>query len=143
MTQIADEQVTSYFERYGWKFTRVREGVFRFAFRGEHGAFTAHLRVSANWIVFSINPYIKRPPSGFGPLTLRALAHANQTLPMAKIGIDDDGDAFLAVELPTEGFSYSQFSDSLSAIAYFSNSLILTLLQANSLDTMTSAQDVQ
>lgn len=143
MAGIDDEQVSSYFERYGWKFTRVGKGIFRFAFRGNHGSFSAHLRVSDNWVVFSINPYLNRPAAGFGPLTLRALAHANQTLPMAKIGIDDEGDAFLAVELPTEGFSYAQFSDAISAIAYFSNSLILSLLQANSLDGMTAATDVQ
>lgn len=138
MDHLTDEVIESYFKRFGWSFDHVETSVFRTAFRGDQGAFAAFVRYSAHWVVFSIHPYLTPPSGGFGLISLRALAHANQSVPMVKLGIDEDGDAFMSVELPTEEFTYSHFSEAMSALAYFANALLVPLLQARALDERNS-----
>lgn len=134
MEHLTDEVLESYFTRYGWSFDHVETAVFRTAFRGDQAAFAAFVRYSPHWVVFSIQPYLQPPAGGFGLISLRALAHANQSVPLVKLGVDEDGDAFMSVELPAEAFTYSHFSEALSALAYFANALFVPLLQARALD---------
>ncbi|PJF43674.1 MAG: hypothetical protein CUN55_07850, partial [Phototrophicales bacterium] len=47
----------------------------------------------------------------------------NLDMNMAKFGLDSDGDIFLAVELPTENFTYSHFADALNGISHHAERL--------------------
>jgi hypothetical protein len=134
--------VGRYFRRYGWTSERVDDHTFRASFRGKAAAFVALVRVTEHWVVFTVNPLLRAPPAGFGCATLRALALANHTSNLVKLGIDEDGDAFIIVELPSEGFSYAHFSSALGALSHAADALIVPLLQAKVIDERNGAQAV-
>ena len=126
--------VGRYFRRYRWSAERVDDMTFRASFRGKSAAFVALVRVTEHWVVFTINPLLRAPNTGFGPATLRTLALANHTANLVKLGIDDDGDAFIIVELPSEGFTYSHFASAVGALSHAADELIVPLLQARVID---------
>ncbi len=127
-------EVARFFRRYGWTFDRLDEDTFRTSFRGKNAAFVALVRVTEHWVVFTINPFVKAPDSGFGPVALKLLACANQQASLVKLGLDDDGDAFINVELPAEGFAYPQFAAALTGLTHSADTLLLTILQAAVVD---------
>jgi hypothetical protein len=118
------------FQQYGWSFDRISDDTFRTGFRGKHAAFVALVRVTEHWVVFTINPYVKAPHNGFGVVALKLLASGNQQGNLIKLGIDDDGDAFMNVELPSEAFTYPQFQAAMTALAHFADTMLLQILQA-------------
>lgn len=123
-----------FFKRYGWSYERLDDATFRTGFRGKNAAFVALARVTEHWVVFTVNPLVKAPERGWGPAALQALAFANQQANLVKLGLDDDGDAFITVELPSEGFSYAHFQSAIGALSHFSDQLIVPLLQARAVD---------
>jgi hypothetical protein len=127
-------EVARFFRRYGWSFERIEDDTFRTGFRGKNAAFVALVRVTSHWVVFTVNPLLRAPEGGFGPATLRALAAANQQANLAKLGIDDDGDAFINVELPTESFAFSHFVAAVGSLAHFADTFVVPLLQAKAID---------
>ena len=132
-------EIARFFRRYGWIFDQLDEDTFRTSFRGKNAAFVALVRVTENWVVFTINPFVKGPDAGFGPVALKLLAVANQQTSLVKLGLDDDGDAFINVELPTEGFDYSQFSAALTALSHSADGLLVSILQAVVVDVRNAA----
>ena len=129
-------EVARFFRRYGWSFERLDDDTFRTGFRGKNATFVALVRVTDHWVVFTVNPLVKAPAGGFDKAALRALASANQQANMAKFGIDDDGDAFINVELPSDGFQFSHFVAALGALAHFADTFVVPLLQALTVDEL-------
>jgi hypothetical protein len=128
------QDLARFFRRYGWTFERLDDATFRTGFRGKNAAFVALARITEHWVVFTVNPLVRAPDRGWGPAALHALAFANQQANLVKLGLDDDGDAFITVELPTEGFSYAHFQSAIGALSHFSDQLIVPLLQARAVD---------
>jgi hypothetical protein len=81
----------------------------------------------------------RSPDAGFGPVALKLLAVANQQTSLVKLGLDDDGDAFINVELPTEGFDYTHFSAALTALSHAADGLLVPILQAVVVDARNAA----
>jgi hypothetical protein len=129
-TTTSPAEIARFFRRYGWTFDQLDDDTFRTSFRGKNAAFVALVRVTEHWVVFTINPFVKGPDAGFGPVALKLLAVANQQASLVKLGLDDDGDAFINVELPTEGFGYGQFSAALTALTHAADGLLVPILQA-------------
>lgn len=131
---ITVEQVSRCFERYGWSYDALDESTLRTGFRGQHGSFTALVRVTTHWVVFTINPYLRPPAGGWGGASLTTLATSNHVMHLAKLGIDREDDVFLTVELPTENFGYEQFAEALTALTHAADGFIVPLLQARAID---------
>ena len=131
-------EIARFFRRYGWSFERLDDDTFRTGFRGKNAAFVALVRVTPHWVVFTVNPLVRAPKAGFGGAMLRALALANQQANLAKLGLDEDGDAFINVELPSEGFGFSHFVAALGALTHFADTLVVPLLQAQTIDDLNS-----
>jgi hypothetical protein len=128
------DDLKGWFGRYGWSYEAIDDITFRTGFRGKNASFVALVRITDFWVVFSINPLVKAPTAGFGEAGLRALAMANHQANLAKFGVDDEGDAFINVELPTEGFTWAHFQAAIGALAEFADGLIVPLLQARAID---------
>lgn len=90
---------------------------------GDSGQYEIWVRSADPWVYFTINPYLEKPLSGeaHSVAVLDLLLRANHDLNMAKFAVDGDGDVSLSVELPTEGFGYSQFADALTAISHYAD----------------------
>lgn len=134
-----DTRIETYFEEFGWAFEKVEAGVFRTGFRGEHGNYTMVVQINPHWMLVGINPFQPQPSVGWGRTAVRLLASANHTMNLTKAGIDEDGDVFLNVELPTDGLSFAQFSDAIGALSHFADDLTVPLLQAARVDAMNRA----
>lgn len=132
--ELSRDDIERYFERYGWSCDVIDEDTVRTGFRGKNGSFTALVRVTEHWVVFTINPYLRPPEGGWGRASLTALAATNHAIHMAKVGLDKDDDAFLTVELPSESFSYGYFEEAIGALANAADGFIVPLLQARVID---------
>lgn len=118
---VADE-LPGFFDLYGWRYERREPTVFRTGFAGDIGSWDIWVKVSDSFIVFLISPYAARDTDTHaGPVLLRALLQANHELNLAKLGIDDDLDICLSVEMPADGFTYVHFSDALTALAHYAD----------------------
>ncbi len=115
------EDLGPYFESYGWKYERREPTIFRTGFVGETGHYDIWLKVTETWVYFAINPYVPKPDRGHGAGTLHTVLKANHELNLAKFAVDDDGDVLLSVEMPSEGFCYTHFSDALTALAHYAD----------------------
>ncbi|MBM4283521.1 MAG: hypothetical protein FJ137_23195 [Deltaproteobacteria bacterium] len=132
-------EVARFFRRYGWRFDMLDDETFRTIFRGRVAAFVALVRVTEHWVVLTVNPFVRPPGAGFGAVALRLLASANHQENIVKLGLDDDDDVFVNVELPTEELGYEEFSAALTALSHSADRLIVPLLQAMAIDERNTA----
>ncbi len=130
------ERLVGMFDDFGWPYERNGPLTLRTHLGGENGTFVALVRVTEHWVVATINPFCARPEGGFGPVALKLMAGANHLANMAKVGIDPVGDAFLTVELPSEGFADSHLYDALAALTHYADQFTIPLLQANRIDRL-------
>lgn len=115
-------EIAGFFETYGWDFRLEGDGLFRTGFVGDVGHFDVWLRVTDDWVFFSIQPYLPMfDDKPHGVEVLQLLLHANHELSLAKFALDEDGDLVLAVELPAKGFRYSHFADALTALSHYAD----------------------
>ena len=133
--RIIDEILRT-FDEFDWGYERIDGATFRTGIATEAGAFVVLIRVTNHWVVATINPFVERPEAGWGAAALRVMAAANHTINMAKIGIDDEDDAFLTVELPAEGFERSHLYDAMAALSHYAEQLVLSVLQASRIDRL-------
>src|SRR5438045_1315093 len=113
----------------GWPFERVDDHTWRSGFRGEVNSFRFFVRLTDNWIFFTIVPFVVAPRTEVAALGLyRQLLKLNREINMAKFAIDDDADVVLTVELPTENLDEGEFKDALDALSYYADRHYLDVL---------------
>ncbi len=121
---MVSDALPGYFDQFGWRYERRHPGEFLTGFSGDHGAWDIVVRVTDLVVTFTIAPYVERPADVMpGPALLHVLLRANHDLNLAKLGLDRDHDVCLSVEMPADGFGYSQFADALMAIAHYADEL--------------------
>jgi hypothetical protein len=126
---LTGERVEEYLQRDGWPFERVDGNTWRSGFRGDVNSFRFFLRLTENWIFFTIVPFVVAPRSEKAALDLyRHLLRLNREINMAKFAIDDDADVVLTVELPTENLDEAEFKDALDALSYYADKHYLDVL---------------
>jgi hypothetical protein len=129
---VADE-LPGFFDLYGWRYERRDSRTFRTGFSGDSGAYDIWVRLAEHVVLFIITPYALRPTTTnrdgeevqrpAGASLLRALMTANHELNLAKFGVDEDGDICLMVEMPADGFTYTHFSDALTALSHYADEM--------------------
>jgi len=135
---VTSDELEDFFDQYGWSVEKLDDTTFRTGFRAKHTTFTALVRLTEHWLVFTINPFVQVPEHGWGKVALKTMAMANHHVNLAKFGLDQDDDCFLTVELPTEGFSYDHFVEAMTALTHVADSFLLPLLQARAIDSYQS-----
>jgi len=119
---LTPEQLTEYFDQYGWTYQQVNENYIRTAFGGDIGSFVIQVRISGDWVYFAISPFVVAPKDAECERKLhKHLLKLNHEMNMAKFTTDPDGDVILTVELPSENLDYSEFSDALGALCYYAD----------------------
>jgi hypothetical protein len=119
--ELETEDIAGFFDLYGWRYERESEGLFRTGFVGESGHYEIWLRISDDWIYFTINPFVHPPEGGLTDEQLRLLLRTNHDLNLAKLAVDEEGDVLLTVEMPRVGFRYSHFADALTALSHYAD----------------------
>ena len=119
----------------GWPFERIDENTWRSGFRGDVNSFRFFVRLTENWIFFTIVPFVVAPKNQECALQLyRHLLRLNREMNMAKFAIDDDADVVLTVELPTENLDESEFKDALDALSYYADRHYVEVLNLAQVD---------
>jgi hypothetical protein len=120
--QLQADDIAEFFDEYGWRYERRSDGLFRSGFQGDTGHYEIWIRVSDEWVYLTITPFVAKPDDeDHPPAVLEALLRSNYELNLAKFALDEDGDILLTVELPREGFDYSHFADSLTALSHYAD----------------------
>ncbi len=121
---ISPETIEEYFDRYDWSYNRTGDNTWVTGVRTQVASFRIFIRITDNWIYFVINPYVVSPPDIGDRLRVYfTILRYNLDMNMAKFGLDNDGDIFLAVELPTENFVFSHFADALNGLSHYAEKL--------------------
>lgn len=121
---MVSDALPGFFDQFGWRYERRLPGEFLTGFSGDNGAWDIIVRVTDLVVTFTISPYVDRPGDAPpGPGLLHTLLRANHDLNLAKLGLDRTHEICLSVEMPADGFGYSQFSDALMAIAHYADEL--------------------
>jgi hypothetical protein len=125
---VTPAQIEEFFERYGWAYSRESETTWITGVRTRVSAFRIMVRLTEHWVFFIINPLVVAPTRARD--RMRVYYHAlryNLDMNFAKLGVDSDGDVFMAVELPTENFQYSHFMDALDGLSHHATSIYTEL----------------
>ena len=133
--QLTATRVEEFLTKDGWPFERVDDHTWRSGFRGDVNSFRFFVRLTDNWIFFTIVPFVVAPKNEECALQLyRHLLRLNREMNMAKFAIDDDADVVLTVELPTENLDESEFKDALDALSYYADRHYLEVLNLAQLE---------
>lgn len=120
---ITAAHVEALLEKDGWPCERGKDAhTWRSAFKGDRSSFTVYVRLTDDWIFFSIVPFVTTPKGEREALALyRHILKLNRDMNMAKFSLDEDGDLTLSVELPTENLDDSEFKDALDALSFYAD----------------------
>jgi hypothetical protein len=118
---VTAAQLDAFFTRYGWQYEHAEdaEGVWYTGFREGTAEYNIFVQLTDDWLIFMVYPFTLRPEGAARARVAERMATLNYELTMAKLGLDDEGDTFLAVELPTEGFVYSHFRDAITKLSEY------------------------
>ena len=145
---VTAETIESYFEQYGWIYERLDETHFVSGFQSEaEETFPIYVTLTPNWVYFAIVPYVSAPQDAACEGQLyKHLLRLCQQINLAKFSVDPDGDISLSVELPREHLDYSEFSDALGALAYYTDQTYLGIQtlasDPNALSSFTEEEDL-
>ncbi|MBZ0310089.1 MAG: YbjN domain-containing protein [Anaerolineae bacterium] len=118
-THVTSEKIEEYFQQYGWSYSRDSDNTWITGVRTSVSSFRIFVRMTQHWVFFVVNPLVVAPPRKKD--RLRFYYHAlrcNFDMNFAKLGLDADGDLFMAIEVPTENFVYSHFADALDGLSH-------------------------
>lgn len=127
---VTAETIDGYFEQYGWTYSREPgSNSWTTGFRGDVSNFRLFVKLTDNWIYFTIIPFVIGPkdPECANRLHWHML-RLNREINMAKFCLDEDNDVVLTVELPCENLDYSEFSDALGVLCYCADDMYLEML---------------
>lgn len=127
---VTPEMIDGYFEQYGWTFKR-EEGSqdWNTGFRGDVASFRIFVRLTENWVYFTIIPFIVGAKEETCKRKLLwQLLRLNRDINMAKFALDEDDDVVLTVEMPSENLEYSHFSDAIGALCYYADDTYVEML---------------
>jgi hypothetical protein len=105
-----------------WPFEKLDANTWRSGFRSEgKDPFRFFLRMTQNWLVLTIVPFVVAPADDADSLALfRRMLELNREITLAKLALDKR-DVILTVELPLENLQPSQLKDGLDALVYYAN----------------------
>jgi hypothetical protein len=121
-------KLESFFDHYGWIYELLDPTTIKSDFQGERRAFRFFVRISDIWIYFILLPFVNKPKPESKPQLYEYLLKLNYEMDLVKAGVDEDGDVFLAVELPANDLDYEHFSDALDALSYYADKYYLQAL---------------
>jgi len=121
------EIVSEFLKQYGWEYETDEEEFLVTGFRGETGTFRIFIQVDDAWVILAIVPFTPAPVSGCRDRLCRFLLRLNYEINLAKVGVDDEGDVVLLVEMRSEGLCFEDFAGALDALSFYADEYYLPL----------------
>ena len=121
------ETIQTFLKQYGWESESPEAGLVVTEFRGKTGVFRLFVQLVRDWVILVIVPFVPKPLQGCETRFLQALIRANYEMNLVKIGIDNEGDVALTVELPNSDPTYKNFALALDALSTYADLYYLPL----------------
>jgi hypothetical protein len=115
----------------GWSPKRHGQNTFRAIQSTAEGDLTVYVRLTDNWLIASIVPFLTTRGDNSFELA-RWLLRMNRDMYQCKFAYDEDGDVVLTVELPTESLDFSEVRSALETLVKHAIEHRATLRQAAS-----------
>ncbi|MBI3961070.1 MAG: hypothetical protein HY328_19835 [Chloroflexi bacterium] len=116
--------VPQFFERYEWNCEEVEPGIWRASFADEREEeYDLFVALSDNWLHFAVSPLTPRPVTECFFSLHETLLRLNQSLRLARLALDDEGDVALLADLPLDDLRYAHFAAALDALTSYTRRL--------------------
>ena len=130
------KKIWGYLGELGWPHELVSEAVVSAAYQGQFGSVKVMLQTAQNGVRMAINPVLQRPLGGWGKSVARLVKILNEEAHLIRVGLDNDGDVYVKVDLPAEGLDFEQFSYVLFNLCQVAEQLMVPVLQAQAYDRL-------
>jgi hypothetical protein len=112
LTIMDDATLSRTLEKLGWEVTQHGDKTYRSVHQTDEGELIVYVRLSDNWLIGSIVPFLTTRGDNSFELA-RWLLRMNRDMYQCKFAYDEDGDVVLTVELPTEGLDFEEVQRAL------------------------------
>jgi hypothetical protein len=112
---LDEATLAAYLDRLGWERSPHGEDTLRAVRDTPQGDVAVFLRLSSNWLIASVVPFLVTGGDNTFDLA-RWLLRMNRDMAMTKFAYDDDGDVVLTVEVPTESLDYEEVCAALTGL---------------------------
>lgn len=129
------QQVGEFLDQLGWSYDGVSDTMLRTHYHGQFGVEKVMVHHLDDALVVAINPVLQQPAGGWGPSVAQLIQILTNEIHLIRVGIDDDGDTFVKVELPTENLTFEEFVYVLINLCQVAEQLFVPILQAHAYDT--------
>jgi len=129
------KQVAEFLEQLGWEHETVSEETVRTNYHGQFGIEKVMINIYEEGLMIAINPVLKQPAGGWGPSVSQLIRILTNEIHLIRVGIDDDGDVFVKVDLPSDNLTFEEFVYVLINLCQVAEQLYVPILQANAYDT--------
>jgi hypothetical protein len=119
---LTETQIEQYLARRGLPCDRVGPATIASTFDGRTATFRFFIRLTADWVLFTVVPFTDRPTD---PRVLFALYERllklNRQMNLAKFAIDEDDDVLLTVEFPTENIHDTDLDGAVDGLMVYAD----------------------
>ncbi len=109
-------ELKGFLRRLKWKHEPHGNETLRSVHDTEQGPVNVYLRLTENWLIASVVPFLDSLDGDNSFELSRWLLRMNRDMRQTKFAYDEDGDVVLSVELPTESLDYSEVEAALRAL---------------------------
>ncbi len=112
---LGEAELAEHLRALGWNAEPHGDRTFRSLHSTAEGDVVVYVRLSDNWLIASVVPFLAT--SGNNSFELgRWLLRQNRDMFQAKFAYDEDGDVVLTVELPTESLDFAEIRAALEGL---------------------------
>lgn len=128
-------QIQDFLEQLGWNHDAVASNIVRTHYHGQFGVEKVMVHIYDDGIMIAINPVLQQPSGGWSNSVGQLIQILTNEIHLIRVGIDDDGDVFVKVDLPSENLTFEEFVYVLINLCQVAEQLFVPILQAQSYDT--------
>ena len=115
------EDIAGYVKRYGWPIEVRDSDIAVTGFRGRQSVFRVFVQIADPWVLLVVVPFVPAPAPNCRQRFYEYALRLNFAMNLCKLGIDDDGDFALSLELPVRDLRYEDLGAALDALAYYAD----------------------
>ncbi len=124
-----DATISRILRDLGWSAKPHGDHTYRAVHSTPEGELVAYVRLTDNWLIGSIVPFLQTRGDNSFELA-RWLLRMNRDMYQCKFAYDEDGDVVLTVELPTESLDFGEVRAALESLLAHAVEHRATLRQA-------------
>ena len=132
-SRIFDE-ITEFLRQLKWPGESLGKNVIRTYYQGEFGLSEVIIYIGKQDVCMVIDPVVDRSESDWGDAVMRLVMAMEEEIRHIGIGLDEDGDLFVKVNLPITQVNLERFHCLLLGLCQVAENMVLPILQANAFD---------